>query len=103
MENQYQSKFTGGLLGLVGIYILQSLVIGITFGLATPWAVCMKEKWIAEHTIINGHQLYFDGTGGQLCGNYIKWFLLTIITFGIYSFWLMIKMKQWVVMHTHMR
>ena len=97
-----ESKFTGGLLGLIGISILQGLIITFTFGIATPWAVCLKESWIAKHTIIDGRQLVFDGTGGQLFGNYIKWFLLTIITLGIYSLWLSIKMKQWVVKHTHL-
>lgn len=100
MENK-ESKFTGGLLGQIGINLLQALLIGLTFGLAAPWAICIKERWIAKHTIIDGKQLTFDGNGGQLFGNYIKWFLLTIITFGIYSFWLSIKMKQWVVKHTH--
>ena len=96
-----ESKFTGGLLGLIGINILQGLLIGITLGIAAPWAICMKERWLAKHTYIDGQQLVFDGTGAQLFGNYIKWFLLTIITFGIYSFWLEIKMKQWLVKHTH--
>lgn len=96
-----ESKFTGGLLGLIGINILAGLLMTITLGLGVPWAVCMREKWIAEHTIINGHQLKFDGTGGQLFGQYIKWWLLTFITLGIYSFWLGIKMKQWTVKHTH--
>ena len=96
-----ESKFTGGLLGLIGINILQWLITGLTLGLCYPWAICIKEKWIAKHTIIDGHKLYFDGTGSQLFGNYIKWFLLTLITFGIYSFWLSIKMKQWIVKHTH--
>ena len=97
-----ESKFTGGLLGLLGINILQGLLIMITFGLGAPWAICMKERWIAKHTVIDGRQLVFDGTGSQLFGNYIKWFLLTIITLGIYSFWLSIRMKQWIVKHTHM-
>lgn len=96
-----ESRFTGGLLGLIGINILTFLLTAITFGLAYPWAVCMKERWIAKHTIIDGRQLVFDGTGMQLIGNYIKWMLLTIITFGIYGFWMSIKMKQWVVKHTH--
>lgn len=96
-----QSKFTGGLLGLIGISILQGLIVTVTLGIGTPWAVCLKENWLAEHTIIDGRQLVFDGTGGQLFGQYIKWFLLTIITLGIYSFWLSIKMKAWVVEHTH--
>ncbi len=96
-----ESKFTGGLLGLIGVNILQAIICFITLGIAAPWAVCMKESWIASHTIIDGRRLYFDGTGMQLFGNYIKWFLLTIITFGIYGFWMSIKMKQWVVKHTH--
>ena len=97
-----ESKFTGSLLGLIGINLLQALIIILTFGLAAPWAICMKERWIARHTIIDGRQLVFDGTGGQLFGNYIKWFLLTLITLGIYGFWLDIKMKQWITKHIHM-
>ena len=96
-----ESKFTGGLLGMIGIGILQGLIITITLGLGLPWAVCLKQRWIAKHTVIDGRKLTFDGTGGQLFGNYIKWFLLTIITFGIYGFWLTIKMQQWITKHTH--
>ena len=96
-----ESKFDGRLLGLIGIGILQVLLTAITLGIGTPWAVCMKERWMAKHTVIDGKRLVFDGKGGQLFGHYIKWFLLTIITLGIYSFWLGIKMKQWVVSHTH--
>ncbi len=97
-----ESKFTGGLLGLIGIGILQWLIVVCTFGICTPWAVCIKESWIAKHTIIDGRRLTFDGTGAQLFGNYIKWFLLTIITIGIYGFWLNLKMKAWVTKHTHL-
>jgi uncharacterized membrane protein YjgN (DUF898 family) len=96
-----ESKFDGGLLGLIGISILQFLIIVFTLTLGTPWAVCMGERWYVEHTTIDGKRLYFDGTGGQLFGKYIVWFLLTIITLGIYSLWLTIKMKAWVVKHTH--
>lgn len=96
-----ESKFTGGLLGMIGISILQGLIIAVTFGIGTPWAVCLKESWYVNHTIIDGHRLEFTGKGGQLFGNYIKWFLLTLITLGIYSFWLNIKMKQWITKHTH--
>lgn len=96
-----ESKFDGGLLGLIGINILRFIIILFTFGICAPWAVCIGEKWIAKHTVIDGKRLVFNGRAMQLFGNYIKWLLLTIITFGIYSFWLSIKMKQWVVKHTH--
>lgn len=97
-----ESKFTGGLLGLIGISILQWIICALTLGICAPWAICLKEKWIAKHTYIDGKRLIFDGNGLQLFGNYIKWFLLTIITLGIYGFWLDLKMKAWIVKHTHM-
>ncbi len=97
-----ESKFSGGLLGLIGISLLQGLIITFTLGIATPWAICLKERWIAKHTVIDGHQVVFDGKGSQLFGHYIKWFLLSIITFGIYSLWVGIKMQQWITKHTHL-
>ena len=96
-----ESKFDGGLFGLIGIGLLSVFLTFITLGIGLPWAICLKEKWYASHTIIDGNRLCFDGTGGQLFGNYIKWLLLSIITLFIYTFWLTIKMKQWVVKHTH--
>lgn len=96
-----ESKFTGGLLGLVGISILQWFLIVFTLGLGAPWAICMRERWVAKHTIVDGKAMSFDGTGLQLFGTYIKWWLLCFVTFGIYGLWLGIKMKQWVVKHTH--
>ena len=96
-----ESEFTGGLFGLIGINILAAALTIFTFGIALPFAVCLKQRWYADHTILDGRRLMFDGTGFQLFGQYIKWFLLTIITLGIYAFWLGIKMKKWVVSHTH--
>ena len=95
-----ESKFTGGLLGLIGVNIVTFLLSVFTLGLGIPAAICFKERWYAKHTYINGKQLVFNGTGGKLFGQYIKWILLSIITFGIYSFWLGIKMKQWVIAQT---
>lgn len=100
-QRQNISVFTGGLLGLIGVTLWQTILTFCTLGIAAPWAICFKQRWIAKHTYIDGRQLRFDGTGSQLFGNYIKWFLLTIITLGIYGFWLDIKMKQWIVKHTH--
>jgi uncharacterized membrane protein YjgN (DUF898 family) len=97
-----ESKFNGGLLGLIGVSILQALISVFTLGIGVPWALCMKERWLAKHTTIDGRQLVFDGKGIQLFGMYIKWFLLSIITLGIYTLWLSLKMKAWVVSHTHM-
>ena len=96
-----ESQFNGGLLGLIGVNLVVSIVTAITLGIAAPWMACFRERGYAGHTIIDGKQLTFDGTGGQLFGKYIIWLLLTIVTIGIYSFWFGIKMHQWVISHTH--
>ena len=90
-----KSKFTGGLLGLIGVNILSWLITFCTLGLATPWAMCIKYKWQVKNTVIEGRRLKFIGTGSSLFLHYIKWWILTIITFGIYGFWLYIKLLQW--------
>lgn len=96
-----ESKFTGGLLGLIGHQIIVGLIAVLTLGIATPWAVVFLQRWETEHTIIDGRRLRFDGKAMNLFGQWIKWLLLTLVTFGIYGFWVRIKMKQWVVKHTH--
>lgn len=94
-----ESRFTGTTFGLVWLNIWTNIVTGITLGLAFPFMLCTKEKWLARHTYINGHQLHFDGNGMQLFGNWIKWSLLTLITLGIYAFFIPIAIKKWTISH----
>ena len=96
-----ESYFDGGLLQLIGWKLLGGLVIILTLGICTPWAICMEYNWEVKHTVINGKRLAFDGTAIELFGNWIKWFLLCIITLGIYIFWLHIALKKWITKHTH--
>jgi len=100
MVAETTSYFDGGLFQFIGWSILGLLVTVCTLGICYPWAFCMVYSWKANHTIINGHRLRFNGTAIQLFGNWIKWFLLTIITLGIYSFWLGIALEKWKAKHT---
>lgn len=74
------SRFEGSLLGLIGVNILAWVISVLTFGIATPWAMCIKYKWQINNTVIEGRRLKFIGTGSSLFMNYIKWWILTIIT-----------------------
>ena len=94
------SKFKGSILGLIGVSILAFLITLLTFGIATPWAMCIKYRWEVNNTVIEGKRLKFVGTGSSLFIHYIKWLILTVITFGIYGFWLHIKMLQWKTKNT---
>ena len=95
------SYFDGGLLELIGWRILAFLIIGITFGIATPWAKCMLYSYQFKHTVYNGKRLKFEGTGGDLFVNYFKWIFFTIITLGIYLLFVPIKKTKWVISNLH--
>ena len=96
-----KSYFDGGVLQKIGWGILGGLVILVSLGILTPWAVVMMVNWETKHTVIEGRRLKFEGTAISLFGQWIKWLLLILITLGIYSFWVSIKMKQWIVKHTY--
>ncbi|MFW5795244.1 MAG: DUF898 family protein [Bacillota bacterium] len=96
-----ESKFDGGILGLIGVNLVAFFITLITLGIALPFAITYKQRWVAKHTIIDGKRLIFKGSGMGLFGTWIKIFLLTIITIGIYGFWAGLTVKKWVVKHTH--
>ena len=102
MNGSKESQFEGSVFGFIGYSLIMSLLTIVTLGIASPWGYVMFQSWLCRNTIIDGHRLYFDGTGTQLFGNYIKWWFFTLITFGIYGFWLYNKMTAWRVKHTHM-
>ena len=54
MKEVMNSEFKGGLLGLIGTNLLSILLIIVTLGIGTPWAVCRIERWKVNHTVIDG-------------------------------------------------
>jgi uncharacterized membrane protein YjgN (DUF898 family) len=92
--------FDGGAATYVGTSILAFLVTVLTLGIAYPYAVVLKERWIAKHTYVEGRQLVFNGTGIGLFGHWIKWFFFCIITLGIYGFWVAPRLRKWIVERT---
>ena len=95
-----QSYFDGRKIVQVLLFIGLSFLTLISAFIALPWAVTIMFRWDAKHTVLCGHRLSFDGTGGQLFGRYILWLFLTIITAGIFSFWLTHYLKKWRIKHT---
>ena len=100
VEEKSKSKFTGGVLECFIYGLGASLLITITLGLATPWAICLLVKFYTNNTVIDGQKVNFDGTGTQLFGKFIIWWLLSIVTLGIYAlFFLPVRTWAWVVKH----
>lgn len=100
MAKSKNFKFHGGAASYLGVGILSTLLVVFTAGIATPWAICMKQRWKVENTSIGGRRLAFNGSGFGLIGSWIKWLFLIFITFGIYSLWVGPKIEQWIVENT---
>jgi len=103
MDNQVatnQSVFTGNTFAYIGISLLTFIVSTVTLGFGVPFMVCYKEAWIAKHTHIQGHTLYFNGKGMQLFGKWLLWILLIVVTIGIYSLFIPVQLKKWKIAHT---
>ena len=96
-----KSYFDGGILTYIFSCIISFFIITFTFGLGTPWAICIFCKWEIVHTVIEGRRLGFNGTALELFRNWVKWFFLCIITLGIYGFWVHIKVLEWKAKHTY--
>ena len=95
-----KSYFTGTMLRLLGINLLCILITLISLGLLFPLAECIKLRWLAKNTVINGHRVIFEGKALKLYSKYIKWILLIIITLGIYGFWVPLRKLEWKVENT---
>lgn len=83
---------TGG--GLIGTYLLGSILIGITCGIYMPWFQVNVWKFFQKNTGVHiGGKTYrgdFTGTGGELFIIFLQ-VLLVPLTLGLYTFWLICK------------
>ena len=100
MPNSKNFMFDGGAGTFLGTAVAAFLITVLTLGIAFPCAICLKQSWVAKHTIINGKRCKFIGSGIGLFGLWIKWFLLMIVTLGIYGFWIIPELQKWIVEHT---
>lgn len=95
------SYFDGNSFEYFGYSLLCGLLISITCSIATPWAICILQKWMTSHEVINGRRLVFNGTGAGFLGEYLIIFLLSVITCGIYSPWGVVRMNKYVIRNTY--
>jgi len=95
-----QFVFDGGAGTYVGTALLAFLITVFTLGIAYPFALVLRERWRAKHSLINGQRLTFTGSATGLFGLWIKWFLLSIVTLGIYLFWVGPRIARWKWQHT---
>ena len=83
-------NYVGTAGGLLKSQFLNLILMSITFGIYTPWALVNLKKWTYENVEVGGQRgrLTFDGDGGTLFGTYLLGMILTYCTLGIYGAWL---------------
>lgn len=101
MRHHNDSYFTGTLLEYLGMMLVIFLSGVFSLGLATPWAFCYRERWVARHTYIEGRQLHFVGKSFDLWLSLLKWTLFSVLTLGLYSFVVPIRFQQWRIKNTY--
>jgi hypothetical protein len=71
------------------VHLINTLLIAVTFGIYTPWAMCRLFRFMYDNTLVNGQpaRMTFTGDGAELLGRYIIGAILTSCTFGIYGAW----------------
>lgn len=87
--------FDGGAATFAGIWFLCVAVTVCTLGLGLPFAVALKERWRARHTLIEGRRLVFTGSAFRLLLRWVLWEVLIVVTLGAYSFWVVPRMTRW--------
>ena len=98
---QGKFEFHGSGLGFLGQYILSLILCIITFGLFIPWAYTTAQKWLCQHTTIDGRPLTFKGSGIGFFGEYLLIVFLTVITFGLYAPWGYCRFMRWQTRNTY--
>ena len=89
------SAYDADLGDYLGNYLVASLLISITCGIATPWEMVRIHKFLKRHMIINGDRFDFHGEGGSFWGQCFLIALLSVLTCGLYYPWGLCKLQRW--------
>lgn len=79
------------------LLFVQGILMGITLGIYTPWAIVKIRKNILERTSYDGEKFDFTAKGGELFSLLLIQGILTAITLGIYSPWAMAKIYNYII------
>ncbi len=94
-------EFNGSGRDYLALFIIHLFLLSmVTLGIYSPWAWVRLFKLRASHTIINGKEVVFNGTGLKLFGVCLLNGLFIIITLGIYFPWAICRIAKWKARYT---
>lgn len=97
VDSEIKSEFSITALDVLIMEYFYSCAVIFTFGIAFPWLLKRRIRWIINNVSINGQRLNFDCSENSIVKKYFIWLLLAIVTFGIYGIWIENKILKWSV------
>lgn len=79
--------YRGNLNEFIKLYLVETLLTMVTFGIYASWMQTKIISYIRSHTRFGNVEFRFEGRGVDLFLIKLKGILLMMVTFGIYSFW----------------
>ena len=96
------SYFTGSFWSYLGIKALSWMVQIATFSIGNAWMLCVRYRWMAAHTYVDGVRTRFEGTALPIWWKLVAWNLLTLLTLGLYGFKRTLTIEKWRISNTHL-
>lgn len=84
-----KSTFTGSNWDLIWRSIVASILVSITFLIATPWVMSWMGKWFFDNVVVDGKKMRFDAEGKDLLKPVYIYLLVSLVTFGIGAIFMM--------------
>ena len=88
-------SFRGRVRELIRIWIVGTLLIGITFGFYYPFFLVTRQAFMVSHSYFGSERFDFTGRGRQLFKHYLIALLLTLPTLGLCWVWYVARKRRY--------
>jgi uncharacterized membrane protein YjgN (DUF898 family) len=93
-------SFRGRTLDFIKLFVVGSLLTGITLGLYYPIFETRRYGFLVSHSYLGNEKFHFDGNGRDLFGGFLLAIVLFFPTLGLYLFWFLARKQRYFWEHT---
>jgi uncharacterized membrane protein YjgN (DUF898 family) len=84
----------------IRIFLRDTLLLGVTFGLYYPWFATHRQAFMTSHSSFGTARFGFDARARDLLWGYLAALLLTLPTLGLSWFWFLARRRRFFWNHT---
>lgn len=93
-------SFRGRTVDFIKLFVVGSLLTGITLGLYYPIFETRRYGFLVSHSYFGNEKFQFDGNGRDLFGSFLLAIVLFFPTLGLYLFWFLARKQRYFWEHT---